>query len=175
MPRTAASGSRVEVSGETLLALVSVCAEEGPKGQELLLRHGLTEVGPGRWFPLKACLAALQELGEDLQYRVGRRIPDHARFPPGIDSVERALRGLGAAYQVNHRGGPIGYYRVHFKGPRQAEVECQNPYPSAFDQGLIEAIIDHFGLPPAPFEVALNPSRPTRRSGGESCTFSITW
>lgn len=169
----------IEVNGETLLATVAVLRETGPVGQEILTRHGLDRVEPGQWLPQELCFAAFQEitarLGDQALYAIGHRIPDHARFPPGIDGVERALRALGAAYQVNHRGGVIGVYRVRFAEPGSAEVECQNPYPSAFDHGLLQGLLDRYTAGSGRSEVQLATDRPTRKTGGASCTFRLTW
>lgn len=173
------SAPKIEVNGETLLATVTVLREAGPRGQEILTRHGLDRVEPGQWFPQEACFAAFRDiaahLGDQAIYAIGHRIPDHARFPPGIDGPDRALRALGAAYQVNHRGGVIGVYRVRFPAPGQAEVECQNPYPSAFDHGLLQGLLDRYTAGSGRSEVQLAADRPTRKNGGASCTFHLTW
>jgi len=172
-------GPKIEVNGETLLATVAVLREAGLPGQEILNRHGLDRVEPGQWFPQEHCFAAFREIstrmGDQTLFAIGHRIPDHARFPPGIDGPDRALRALGAAYQVNHRGGVIGVYRVRFLGPGQAEVECQNPYPSAFDHGLLQGLLDRYTAGSGRAKVHLDEDRPTRRSGGASCTFRLTW
>jgi hypothetical protein len=52
---------------------------------------------------------------------------------------------------------------------------CHNPYPSDFDQGIIYAVARKFA-PKGDFpSVKLDETAPTRKKGGDSCTFLVTW
>ena len=76
---------------------------------------------------------------------------------------------------MNHRGGPIGSYRFVPDGPRQARIICDNPYPSDFDRGIITAMATRFK--PQGSAISLEPdlTQPSRKKGGETCTFVVTW
>ena len=174
-----AASSQVEVNGETVLAIVAGMTFGAARAQRVLAGHGIIDPRPGVWYKQQAWLNAFQEiantLGPNTLFSIGQKIPEQAQFPPSIDTLEKALAAIDVAYQMNHRGGPIGSYRYEPNGPRAARVVCDNPYPSDFDRGIVASVAVRFKPEGAQVTVELDPTRPTRKKGGETCTFLVTW
>jgi hypothetical protein len=153
---------RVEVNGETVLAFLAG------------LVQAFGEIG-GR-------------IGDGALERIGRVIPDSARWPSDIEGIQDALASIDAAYHLNHRIGTrvlfdattgellegIGHYAVDEAGPGSALVCCDDPYPCAFDLGIIRAVAERFGPEGRRVDVVhLEPG--CRKSGGGACRYRVTW
>ena len=54
-------------------------------------------------------------------------------------------------------------------------MECRNPYPCDFDQGLIDAMVRRFAPAGSVPKVTHDASKPCRNKQGDSCTFLISW
>jgi len=99
---------------------------------------------------------------------IGVSIPNSAKFPPGIDTLEKA-------YHMNHRGGEIGHYSLRKTGERNCFMECRNPHLCDFDRGILEALAKLFASKGSMPGVTHDPSKPCRGKNGDSCTFLISW
>lgn len=174
-----ASSPSVEVNGETVLAILTGMGTSSGRASKILAAHGISEPKGGQWYKQQAWLDAFKEISETLGpntlFRIGTKIPEQAKFPPEIKSIEQALGAINVAYQMNHRGGPIGSYDFHLEGKGKAIMVCKNPYPSDFDRGLIQSMADRFKPQNSIVSVELDPSKPSRKAGAESCTFLISW
>ena len=172
----------VQVLGQTVLSVVTALANGQDTREEILSRHGIKNAEPQQWYSQEAYLNAFKEISENVGpstlFIIGKSIPENAKFPPQIDSLEKALSAIDMAYKMNHKGGDIGYYKlVSFdKKERAAVVECKNPYPSEFDRGIITTMLRKFK--PADSlrnDVILDTSKPTRIGGADSCTYKVIW
>jgi hypothetical protein len=179
MAQYRAFSNNVLVNGQTVLSVVKGMAAFSQTATDILARHGINAPEPGGWYPQQAWLDAFQEIAKSIGprtlYQIGASIPASAKFPPGIDSVEKALEVIDAAYHMNHRGGEIGHYTFKKTGARQCSMECRNPYPCEFDSGLIQAMVKRFvpaGVTP---KIVHEASQPCRSKQGDSCTFAISW
>ncbi len=174
-----ASSAAVEVNGETVLSIVAGMGMFETRAREILARNGIQDPQPGRWYAQQAWLDAFKEISERLGpstlYQIGSKIPEKAKFPPQIDGVEAALKSIDQAYRMNHRGGDIGRYAVEVIAPGKARVVCENPYPSDFDRGLIEAVAKRFRPSGSFVAVEHESGRPSRKAGGPSCSFLVSW
>lgn len=167
------------VNGQTVLSVLKGMGAFAQTGSDILARHGIKGLDAVGWYPQQAWLDAFQEIsnsiGQQTVRQIGQSIPTSAKFPPGIDSVEKALGSLDVAYHLNHRGGEIGHLLFTKTGERKGVMECRNPYPCAFGTGLIEAVLRRF-MPAGPNpKVIHDSSRPCRAKQGDSCTFLISW
>ena len=169
----------VMVNGQTVLSVVKGMGAFSKTASEILARHGIPSPDPAGWYPQQAWLDAFQEISKSIGPRtlnqIGLSIPANAKFPPGIDSVEKALGSVDAAYHMNHRGGEIGHYKFTKTAEKQGLMECQNPYPCDFDRGIVEAMVRRFLPPGTAPKVVHDPSKPCRAKQGNSCTFQIYW
>jgi hypothetical protein len=165
----------VEVTGNSILSIVEAIGEES---LPILAKHGLKEINPEAWYPQQEYLDAFRELSE-LNFfsmvSIGMKIPDLASFPP-IDSIKQALGLLDVAYNMNHRGGEIGEYRLDEIEDNRAVVVCRNPYPSDFDYGILYRLLQKFR--PATSKtltVQRMDDPPNRTKGGDTCTYVLEW
>ncbi len=170
----------VQVRGEAVRAVVDGMNGANWKALEILAEHNIHNPKWEMWYLQQNWLSALkgisETLGQDAIRAIGRKIPENALFPPGIDTIEKALQSIDVGYHMNHCGGEIGAYEFQGTGPRSAKIVCRNPYPCAFDQGIIEAMAARF-KPDDSVAVSVqhDDSVPCRRHGADSCTYVVTW
>jgi hypothetical protein len=179
MTQFKAFASGVEVSGDTVLAVVAGMGLFKATGLKILAEHGIPNPQAGQWYSQQDWLDAFQaiavKIGVGTLPSIARAISQTTLRPPEVDTIEKALASMDGAYHRNYRGGEIGSYRFEPNGPKSGKLICHTPYPSEFDQGTISALL-HQVAPPGVFPVIkLDESAPTRKTGGEACTFLITW
>ena len=67
----------------------------------------------------------------------------------------------------------IGHYGFEkIDGKNMIISECNNPYPCAFDKGIITAMAQKFEVKA---NIIHDDSKPCRKNGADSCTYIITW
>jgi hypothetical protein len=142
------------------------------------------------WFPLDGSLRILKAIGHafggEALHRIGFSVPAHARFPPEIDGVARALAGLDVAFHMNHRRDGvvmfdpatgtmlegIGHYGCRSLGGRRLHCESTSVYPCDFDRGVVAGLAARFD--PAS-EVEHAPDGLCRTDGASSCIYRVSW
>jgi len=169
-----------EVWGGAVLGVANALAASGVPWRDVV--HLLEQVGielprAEAWYSLEKNLAfhaaVEQGHGREAVRAMGRAIPDTARFAPDMDTLDRALRVLDVAYQVNHRGTGIGGYYCSLHLPGRAELVCENPYPCDLDRGILERLAEQHGGPLA--QVSHRPGPACRRLGARACVFDLRW
>lgn len=173
---------KVEVKGEAILSIVNAFVSKEQKMKEILKNNGIENPQSGNWYSQASYLNGYKEIGKTfgpaILFRIGTVIPDNAVFPSNVNSIEKALNSIDIAYNMNHRNGEIGYYKVmeFDKENRRAVMKCKNPYHSIFDRGLILAMLIKF-MPKdsTNFDVVLDKTKENRLNGGDSCTYNIYW
>jgi len=170
----------IEVRGEVILAILESTRSLGDEALRILGRHGITDIGQGRWYPLSRLLAALGEfeatMTDTTLYTIGHKIHSNAVLPVEYGDFLEALAGIDEAYHLNHQGGDIGHYRFERTGPRQARIISTSLYPCEFDRGVVHGFAGRGR--PAEFQrlgARHDPQAPCRRLGGASCTYWIDW
>ena len=185
--------SNIEAGGNEL-PIVALGTLGQMRKKEIIEKYGL-KTNEGAWNDLQSLLSAMKEVAESVGemnlFLIGKEVVDATAFPP-MDSLESALRSIDIAYHMNHRKNGkvmfdpdtgtmtegIGHYELKSFDAigRKAEMVCKTPYPSKFEEGLIVQIVRKFkpkgSLLP---RVELDTTKETRRDGGESCTFKISW
>lgn len=168
----------VTVSGESVLAVVDGMGTFRETALEILGRHGIKNPQPGQWYNQQAWLDSFQEISQKIGvktlYRIGLSIPETAKFPPGINDVEKALGAINVAYHMNHRGGEIGHFGFSKTAPSKGTMTCRNPYPCDFDRGIIEAMANRFRPAGSIVKVQHEPGA-CRNTGADSCKYHIAW
>jgi hypothetical protein len=170
----------VEVNGETVYAIVDGMGAFKAEAIEILARNGIHDPRPGTWHLQQSWLDSFREIAESLGdgtlLAIGRKIPENAKFPPRINTIEKGLMSIDVAYHINHRRGEIGHYQFWSSGPRSAKIVCHNPYPCAFDRGIIDAMAQRFK--PADSKLVTvehDDACPCRKKGADSCTYTVAW
>ena len=170
---------QVEVSGASITLLVDAMGMFTRLAKRILEGNGIHDVNPEGWYSQQAYLNAYREIyeqiGEKTLKTIGKQIPEKALWPPNINSIEAALASIDEAYNMNHRGGEIGYYRYEKTGESSAKMVCYNPYPCVFDMGLIESTGNKFAPPGKRVRVTHDTPDICRTKGGDSCIYSVTW
>lgn len=182
----------VEVNGETVLSVVDGLGAFKIMGRAILNSKGITNPAAGGWYPQQAWLDAFKEImakvGRTTLEAIGKQIPDHAQWPPQIQTIEDALASIDIAYHINHRKNGkglfdpgtgtmtegIGHYAYQKTGERQGTMRCTNPYPCNFDLGIIEAVADKFKPAGSSITIAHDPGG-CRINGDDTCTYLISW
>jgi len=183
----------VEVNKQTVLAVVEEMGLEREKRINILIKNGI-DIERKDWFNQQNWLDSFKDiaisLGETNLFLIGKAITDNAKFPP-IKDLEEGLRAIDIAYHMNHRlNGEvmydeatgkmmegIGHYKlIEFSSQdKTAVIECDNPYPSKFDEGIIAQIVRKYKPEGAKEKVNLDTTKETRTRGANSCTYNISW
>ena len=171
----------VEVRGGVVDAFLSAFGPYKARGERVMCRHlGIERVDPSpdTLYPLAEVLRAMSELqdqfGGPFMRKIGAFIFDKAIFPPGIDSVAKGMELLNDAYYANHvhATGKIGGYYWTSGGEREGTMVCDNPYPCAFDIGILDTISKRF----APTAVVTHEEPELcRHTGGDRCRYHVRW
>jgi len=172
----------LEVTGETILSLLAAMRKVGNEENAIkyLEKHNIINPKVGKWYPLKQYLKVLrniyEHLGDNTLYLIGLHIPDNAIFPPEIKTFEDAMNLLDAAYQANHRGGYIGYFKFTKTSRNSATMECKRTYGTMIDKGVLMGLSRKFR---PEFSIGLNievdESKPSRKNGADSNVFNLKW
>ncbi len=179
MPEFVALSPNVEVLGQTVLAVVEGMGAFRNLALEILKRHGVDSPNPEGWYKQQPWLDSFKEIyervGKSTLNLIGQKIPENAKFPPEIDSIDKALASINVAYHIDHRGGEIGHYDFTKLGPNRARMVCANPYPCEFDLGLIQSMARRFQPAGRTPSVTHDETQSCRRKGGASCTYLVAW
>lgn len=190
----------LEVLGQSLQAIVAGFQEANTLAGRILLKEGIGRaepdgrvmVEPAVWYPMENALRAFREVGElvgeIMQYEIGLKIPENASFPPAIVDAHSALQSLDAVYHMNHRkggkvlfdpatgqiidGGIGNYTYQRTPGKKEALMICDNPYPCAFDHGLITALSRRFQSGVWVFHAD---AKQCRKNSADQCTYALKW
>lgn len=168
------------VNGETVLSFIN-CIENDKEIRSEILKNNNIIPEYGKWYKQQDWLNAFKELndklGHDYLYLIGKSIIENAIFPD-IKDLKEALQLLDQAYHLNHKNGYIGNYKlVSFDmNTKTAIMECNNPYPSKFDEGIITSLVELY-KPNNSYQqvIYLDENKPSRNNGDDSCTFIIKW
>ncbi len=175
----------VEVLGQVIEAFIAGFPPELRKiGSDILAANGIDESSPGEYYPLQSLLNAMKEIqnkfSSEMLFRIGEKISGNAVLPPGINSLETCLGSIDTAYHMNHRRGDIGNYEYSYLGEgtglKRAKLICPNPYPCAFDRGVIQGFSQRF-RPAGAIDIIVrhDESQPCRKTGSNACTYLISW
>ncbi len=171
--------SGVQVNGETVLTTVNSFPEfMRVKALSILKDNGIEDPQPGAWYCQQAWLDSFrviaEKFGTNTLFEIGKGIPANAKFPPEVDRIDKALGAIDVAYNMNHRNGEIGYYKLvsYDQLKKELIMECKNPYPCDFDRGIITAMARKFE---PSVRVEVQPGKPNRKQGDDSSWYVVTY
>lgn len=167
----------VEVNGQTIIAMIEGMEHSREKAIEILDNYGIKNPQKDEWYSQQSWLNAFKKIalnvGAYALYCIGVKIPENAEFPPGIDSLEKALESINVAYQMNHRGGEIGYYKFQKAKNGSMHFICNTPYHCEFDRGIIEGVARKYAEGGKHLVVKHDDHLHCRELGDDSCTYHI--
>jgi hypothetical protein len=170
---------KVEVSGESVISFVEGVGTYAPAAKKMLGENGINDPKPGLWYSQQSFLNGFKQIAEKtgpmVLKSIGKSVPEHAKWPPSVNSIETGLNSIEIAYHMNHRNGQIGNYKLTKTGPRTVTMVCDNPYPDYFDFGIIEAVARKFSKPGEKVKVKIDESKSQRDNGAESTTYIVEW
>ena len=170
----------VEVRGRVLTSVLSGMGVLQKKAHEILMMHGVDNPQPDSWYSQQAwldCFETIEKsLGTKVLFDIGAKIYESAQWPEGINNIQSALCSINKAYQLNHRGGEIGFYKCQVLDENRIQMTCRNPYPCEFDHGLITSVANRF-RPEGVFMVEVQHEVPEkcRKNLCKECIFLVAW
>jgi hypothetical protein len=164
-----------ETLGQAFMGIIHVLQGRGI--EDLLQKHGLTNIHPEKWYPQQKELDMLRDIGLLMDFvAIGMKIPDLVEYGVEVKTIADAFLLLDAGYQHNHRGPEVGGFQAEWTGKRSMRIVCHNPYPSDLDYGIIYRLVQKFHpAAAASFSVLRDPAAPNRKLGDETDTFNIAW
>lgn len=186
----------VEVSGRVLVGLMKAFGQFKAIASKCLLEEGIGQPGPDgvalvqaeSWYPMDAQLRALarfsREMGDSVVHQIGVGMIQEVVWMPHIRDAKTLAEFLDLGYHFNHRkdgkpmGDPatgrivdgIGHYHYRDQGHGGNVVEADNPYPCAFDKGLLFGALRKLQIVGA---IIHDESLPCRKRGHKSCVYVV--
>jgi hypothetical protein len=188
----------IEVNGQTVYSIVDGLGRFKSLAHDILLSVGIGsgsnvdyKIEKESWYShdmwLKAFEKIASEIGDYTLNQIGLKIPENAIFPPWVIDIDSAIKSIDIAYHMNHRKngtvmfdpntgkmlegiGHYGYEKI--AGKNMIISECKNPYPHAFDLGIITTMAKKFELKAT---IIHDDSKPCRKNNADSCTYIISW
>lgn len=183
-----------EVSGDAILSVVEGMGAFSDSAQRILTKNQIVSPKKGDWFSQQSWLNAFKEISEKIGYRtlnsIGKKIPETAKWPAEIKTIESALASIDVAFHMNHRingkilfdpqtgliSKGIGHYYFEKIGDKHVKMICDNSYPCDFDMGIIQATANKFKeFPNAVIEITHDITGPCRKYGSNSCIYIVKW
>jgi len=188
-----AFNNSVEVNGQTILSVLAGMVGFETTAITILSQNGIDNPEPDKWYSHQSWLNAFKEIsnkiGEKTLINIGMMIPEKAEWPANVNSMEGAFASIDIAYHMNHRLNGIllynpetgnmlegiGHYKYQKTDENEITMECNNPYPCAFDKGIIKSVANKF----KPVGIKVNfkegVAHGCRSKGDNVCTYVITW
>ena len=169
----------VQVLGQTLLSSIAgLPSFARKKMQQVLEKEGVAELDLNTWYDIKIALTFYRQVAKDFGpntlFDLGKSVPEKAVFPPEVDSLDLGLQSIDVAYNMNHRNGYIGFYKVisHDLNDKKVIMHCYTPYPCDFDRGLITAMARKFKTG---VKVTVDEEKSNKKKGGNESWYSISY
>ncbi|MBF0545303.1 MAG: hypothetical protein HQM08_12765 [Candidatus Riflebacteria bacterium] len=193
MAQFQAINPKVEVNGQTVLAIANSMGVMKTLGLKILKENGIADPIPEKWYSQQSWLNAFKQISETVGINtlnlIGKSIPENAKFPPQIDDIHKGLASIEVAFHMNHRLNGcvlfnpadgqmidvIGHYRYKKISETMAEISCDNPYPCDFDKGIIEAMAKKFKPSDTVIEIEHSESKGCRKKNGDICVYIVSW
>lgn len=186
----------IEVSGGVVLGLIQAFGQFKALASQLLLAEGIGEKGPdglvivdaSTWYPADAQLRALahahQQMGDSVLHQIGVAVAKNVQWPSSIKDIRTMTEALDQGYHMNHRKHGrlmweperntllegIGHYRCKPRSDGSMEIEATNPYPCAFDKGLLFGAMRRLH---AVGSIRHDEAQACRKRGHPSCVYVV--
>lgn len=168
-----------EVLGLTLLNSILGLPSFAKKNMlKILEQQGIEDLDANTWYKLNAVLPfytrIVDDYGPNTMFDLGKSISIHAKMPPEVNTIELALASMDIGYNMNHRNGYVGFFKVisHNLEEKKIVMQCCNPYPCDFDRGIITGIARIFKTG---IRVVVDESKPSRKKGDNESWYIISY
>ena len=154
---------------------------QGDETRPIMEKHGMVNLEPHTWYPVKMLLDALNELAEKASttpafVAIGLTIGEGVPLPADIENptLEDVLMAWNNMYQDLHRGGDVGSILIekisdtHFKVALKSMI-----YPDDMNYGVLYAYGRRMLPPGTAFNVYYDPDVTPLDQGGEGDTTYI--
>lgn len=182
----------VEVRKEVLIGIQAI-ADQMKINQFQLSKDNLEK----EWSPLQDLIDYFNLIeglinGASLLQKIGAEVAKNAKWPDTVRSPIAALESINVAYHMNHRRdgkelfdhqqskiieGYIGHDYLEIDHEKKVvNFICGSFYPSDFDLGMAKEVLKIFGGSSiAALSVKRDESKPSRKNGGDTCTFNLKY
>ena len=183
-----------KVSGDAILAMVEGLGAFNNFALQILEENGIKDPQREQWYLQQSWLDAFkiiaEKVGLDTLYNIGTKIPENAKWPPHVDTIEKALGSIDVAYHMNHQidndilfnpntgemKEGIGHYGFEQIGEKQVKMVCNNPYPCDFDRGIISNTVFIFNKDGKIYpKITHDDSGSCRNKGDNACNYIVSW
>ncbi len=149
----------------------------------IMEKHGLSDVEPEAWFPLRRYLDALNDLAQapgfsSSMVAIGMEIGRQTPVTPDLENptLEQVLISWNDMYQMLHRNADVGSIIVERIGEKHYKTIQTVVYPDDMSYGVLYGYGRRFLPPGTQFKVYYDPEMPPRDRGGEGATvIHIEW
>ena len=135
------SNRLVQVKGAVILDFINSQSSKIEERIKLLEMYGIKDIDPKKWYSQQSWLNALKKsiAGPMSAKIISQRIVSNLTFPEEITNLEQAIFALDQAYQMNHRKGYVGYYKMLKCNIDERNIifDVNTPYPNSFDSGVL--------------------------------------
>jgi len=168
----------VEIIGDSILSVMEGMGAFKKTAYQILENNGIKDPAPQKWFNFQNYLNAFKEIAEKLGNAtlkvVGMKLSKNAVFPPELDIIEKVLTVMDQAYHMHYKNGEIGHYSFECNGNNKGIMTCNNPYPCAYNIGIIEGLM---------YKLSKEGQLPTvkhipgdcRMDGAKHCCYELSW
>ncbi len=136
-----------EVLGGSILA---VSAALGEKAVPYFEKGGLADVQPDEWYSFPRYLNILYDIvahEDDLMSNlvsIGMKVVETAPLPPQIDTAEKALMSMQAAWEMNSRHAHEINWEVEKVGDHKYICTNYSPFPKDIEYGVVYGFARRF-------------------------------
>lgn len=131
----------VEIIGASVISVTDNMQIE--EVQPYLKRHGLEHVEVDKWYPAQSWLSVMNDLRAQTNFTqnavaIGLAVAENVWMPPEMQnaSMEDIVLQWGNIYDMQHRGGDIGFIKTEKLGPKHIRTTHQHPYPDELTYGI---------------------------------------
>ncbi|MBZ0308022.1 MAG: hypothetical protein K8I82_18285 [Anaerolineae bacterium] len=157
---------------------------QGAEVRPIMQKHGLMDLEPLTWYPVKMLLDAMNELVERSNMTsnfvaIGMKIGETVPLPPEMQNptLEDVVMIWDNLYQGLHRGADAGCIKVEKVSETYFKTIHSVVYPDDMSYGVLYAYGRRFLPPGTAFRVFYDPDvKPRDRGGdGEATYINIAW
>lgn len=168
------SVGKPEYYGAALNSFVLAFGEANSVVKKILADAGVEQIDPDRWYDYDWASSIFYRIGEKVGraavINVGRKMIEAAVFPPGIDSVQKVLMSLGAAFKLNTRG-EVGDIFCTIEDDYSATIVRTQRGLCPFNIGIIEGCCARYGVTP----LIEHGAGGCQDEGAPTCTYHVNW